>query len=104
VKGPTRNWIFTHYSPIHSAEANKKSARYFRDHRYKLYSDGRFYDVVADNEETQPIPAGKGTAAAEKARKVFEAELAKLPAWKLGDPGVAKVILPGLEPEASFSE
>lgn len=104
VKGPTRNWIFTHYSPIHSAEANKKSARYFRDHRYKLYSDGRFYDIVADNEETKPIPAGKGTAAAEKSRKIFEAELAKLPAWKLGDPGVAKVVLPGLESEASFGE
>jgi arylsulfatase A len=102
VKGPTRNWIFTHYSPIHSPQANKGAARYFRDHRYKLYSDGRFYDIVADNEETSPIPVGKGSEAAEKARKVFEAELVKLPPWKLGDPGVPKVILPGLEPLASF--
>lgn len=104
VKGTPRKWIFSHYSPIHSPGANKHSARFFRDHRYKLYHDGRFYDLVKDIEETQPIPEGKGSPEAEKIRKQFTAEFAKLPSWKFGDPGQPKVVLPGLEPLASFGE
>ncbi|MCE7065912.1 sulfatase-like hydrolase/transferase [Dyadobacter sp. CY326] len=99
-----REWIFSHYSPIHSEGANKHAARFFRNHRYKLYSDGRFYDLKADIEEKQPIAAGKAGAEGEKVRKNFEAELAKLPAWKFGDPGVAKVVLPGLESDPSFAD
>jgi len=103
-KSVPRKWIFTHYSPIHSPGANKESGRFFRDHRYKLYSDGRFFDLSKDIEEKNPIALGKAGAEGEKIRKVFEAEHAKLPQWKIGDPGVAKVILPGLEPVAGFAE
>jgi arylsulfatase A len=103
-KGTPRDWIFSHYQPIHSEAANKHSARFIRDRNYKLYSDGRFYDLVKDIEEKSPVPAGKAGVEGEKRRKVFAAELAKLPAWKFGDPGVAKVILPGLEPNPAFAE
>jgi arylsulfatase A len=96
-KGNPRQWIFCHYSPLHGAEINKHSARFFRDHRYKLYHDGRFYDLLTDNEETNPIPEGQGSPEAEAARKVFKAELAKVPAWSPGDPGKPKYVLPGLE-------
>jgi arylsulfatase A len=102
--GPTRNFIFSHYTPIHNEGANKHSARFFRNRRFKLYSDGRFFDLEKDIEEKQPIAAGQADAEGEKARKLFQAELAKLPAWKFGDPGVAKVILPGLEPDPTFAD
>lgn len=102
--GPTRNFIFSHYSPIHSESANKHAARFFRDRRYKLYSDGRFFDLQNDLEEKQPVAVGKAGPEGEKARKLFQAELAKLPAWKFGDPGVATVVLPGLEPDPAFAD
>jgi arylsulfatase A len=103
-KGKTRDWILVHYNPLHSEAANKNAARFFRDKRYKLYSDGRFYDLQKDIEETTPITNGKGTSEAEKARKTFAAELGKLPAWKPGDPGIPKFIQPGLEPAKSTGE
>ncbi|MDB5241649.1 MAG: Arylsulfatase [Spirosoma sp.] len=103
-KGKPRQWIFSHYSPIHSPTADKHAARFFRDHRYKLYQDGRFYDLRQDGEETIPIAPGKGTPEAEKVRQVFAAEFSKLPPWKPGDPGQPKAILPGLEPLKSFTE
>jgi arylsulfatase A len=99
-KGNTREWIFSHYSPLHSEQADKHAARSFRDHRYRLYQDGRLYDVVSDPEETTPIESGKGSKEAEAARKKFQKEFAKLPPWQPGDPGQPKVILPGYEPGA----
>jgi arylsulfatase A len=96
-KGNPREWIFSHYNPLHSPQINRLSARSFRDHRYRLYHDGRFYDVSVDPEETKPIEAGKGSAEAEAVREKFQRELDKLPPWKPGDPGQPKHILPGYE-------
>ncbi|MGX5819596.1 sulfatase-like hydrolase/transferase [Chitinophaga lutea] len=95
--GTPRKWIFSHYTPLHNADEDKHAARFFRDHRYKLYHDGRLYDLVTDPEEQRPIEPGTGGKAAESARQLFAAEFAKLPAWKPGDPGRPKVVLPGLE-------
>jgi arylsulfatase A len=98
-KGKSRDWVFVHYNPIHSESANKHAARFFRNHRYKLYQDGRFYDLEKDGEETSPIAAGKGSKEAEKYRQIFAKEFSKLPVWKPGDPGIPKYIQPGLEPQ-----
>jgi len=98
-KGNPRQWVFSHYNPLQGKEVNKNSARFFRNHKYKLYHDGRFYDLVKDIEETTPIADGQGSSEAEAARKLFKTEFAKLPAWKVGDPGKPKIILPGLEPQ-----
>lgn len=103
-KGTPRKWIFCHYSPLQTPATNQHAARFFRDHRYKLYQDGRFYDLAQDLEETRPIAPGKGSPEAEKVRKVFAAEFRKLPPWKPGDPGQPKAILAGLEPLKSFIE
>jgi arylsulfatase A len=96
-KSHPREWIFSHYNPIHNERVNRLSARSFRDHRYRLYHDGRFYDLVADPEEMQPIEQDKGSVEAEIVRKKFQRELDKLPAWKPGDPGQPKYVLPGYE-------
>jgi arylsulfatase A len=97
-KGNPREWIFSHYNPIQSPQANQYSARSFRDHRYRLYHDGRFYDVSIDPEEMNPIETGTGSIEAEAVRKRFQRELDKLPSWKPGDLGQPKHILPGYEP------
>jgi arylsulfatase A len=97
-KGTKRPWVFVHYSPLLGPGVNQYAARFFRDHRYKLYHDGRFYDLQLDPEEKHNIPKGSETSAARKIRAVFEKEFAKLPAWQPGDPGVPEVVLKGLEP------
>ena len=38
--------------------------RFIRDHRWKLYDDGRLFDLNADPEEESGLAAGAGTAAA----------------------------------------
>jgi arylsulfatase A len=97
-KGNPREWIFSHYNPLINPSGNQHAARSFRDHRYRLYHDGRLYDVLTDPEETTPIAKGQGSVEAEAARTKFEVELNKLPPWKPGDGGQPKKILPGYEP------
>jgi arylsulfatase A len=43
--------------------------------RYKLYNDGRFYDLQEDLAEAQRIPPGSGSAEAEAIRTKFQAVL-----------------------------
>jgi arylsulfatase A-like enzyme len=44
---PPRSWIFNQYGTV----------RVVRDHRFKLYSDGRFYDLREDREEQHDLRA-----------------------------------------------
>jgi arylsulfatase A len=44
-------------------------------HRYKLYNDGRFYDLRKDLAETDRIPPGEGSPEAERTRRRFQAIL-----------------------------
>ncbi|SFC51680.1 arylsulfatase A [Parapedobacter composti] len=86
VKGETpdnpRAWIFSHYDPKHSPGADKRAARFFRTHRYKLYHDGRFYDVAQDSAEKKPIAPGTGTDEAEQVRNMLQQQLDRLPPWQ----------------------
>jgi arylsulfatase A-like enzyme len=45
---PPRSWIFNQYG----------SLRVVRDQRYKLYSDGRFYDLRDDRDERRDLSGG----------------------------------------------
>ncbi len=47
-----REWIFSEYTP---RWVNLPHTRFARDRRYKLYVDGRFYDVGADVLEETPL-------------------------------------------------
>ncbi len=68
--GRPRDDIFCHYEP---KWGNFQPARWVRDHRWKLYDDGRFFDLSRDPLETGPPiePAGEGRAAAERFRQVL---------------------------------
>ena len=59
-KGSPRNWIFCHYDKSPSAKVpNPKfpRTRFARTKRYKLYGDGRFFDVANDVLEQNPLNA-----------------------------------------------
>ena len=97
--GRTRRWVFCHYDPFMRGYLNPQpeARRFIRNHRYKLYSTGEFYDVERDELEQHDILSGTGSPEAEKARRFLSRELAGFPAWKPGDPGNEKIVLPGLE-------
>lgn len=54
-KGKAREWVFCHYDSRFGTSGSKNAKQFFRDVRYKLYSDGNFYDTINDPEETNPI-------------------------------------------------
>jgi arylsulfatase A len=51
-KGKPREWIYSWYSPEGGAEAQFEFAM---NAKYKLYRDGRFFDLADDLEEKQPL-------------------------------------------------
>jgi len=68
-KGTPREWIYTWYSPMHGS--NNTTKEWALDHGYKLYGDGRFFDLSKDPCEEKPLEksALQGTAA-EAAKKL----------------------------------
>ena len=98
-KGAPRKWVFCHYDNFFRGpdKPDPQAQRYIRNHQYKLYSTGEFYDIKADIFENNPIAPGKGSKEAENTRKFLTRELAKFPAWKAGDIPVKQITLPGLE-------
>ena len=77
VKGETgnpRDWIFFHFEPM-SGRVHRY-ARFIRAHRWKLYDDGRLFDLNADPEEEAAFdPAdddGERSEARSRLAPVFE--------------------------------
>jgi len=51
-KGSPREWVYCWYS----RSGREKRAKVFaRNHRYKLYQSGKFYDISRDTEERHPL-------------------------------------------------
>lgn len=50
-KGKAREWVFCHYDSFFDGGPQKNAKEFFRTVRYKLYSDGKFYDTVNDPQE-----------------------------------------------------
>lgn len=96
-KGKAREWVFCHYNPLQAhkdAIVNKFAGRFFRDLRYKLYSDGRFFDTVNDPDEQSPIEQGKGSKDAESSRMKLAKLYNTMPIWQVGDLPVPAYVLP----------
>ncbi|MFW6162275.1 MAG: sulfatase-like hydrolase/transferase [Planctomycetota bacterium] len=64
-KGSPRDWVYI--------QLNKKRA--VRDRRWKLYADGRLFDVAADPFEKRPFKPGDGGAEAAAARERLQKAL-----------------------------
>jgi arylsulfatase A-like enzyme len=73
--GESREWVFSHYDPDWGAF---ERSRFARTQRWKLYDDGRLFDVPADVLEAHPIAAGSGGPEAEAARRLLQPVLDRL--------------------------
>jgi len=74
-KGDPREWVFCHYDPDWG---NFTRSRFARDQRWKLYDDGRLYDVPADRLEEHPVEPGNGGSEALAARQRLQQVLDRL--------------------------
>ena len=72
-KGNPRPWLFSHFDPHPGCKADIKPTRLVWDRRWKLYLDGRLFDVPNDYLEQSPVTGGGPEAAA--ARKKLQAAL-----------------------------
>ena len=73
--GTPREWTYCYYCP---RPERTKPVRFVRDIRYKLYGDGRFYDVENDVLEKTPLQELDDNAQAAKAK--LEKALDSMPA------------------------
>jgi len=79
-KGNPREWVFFHYDPRPGWDkAQYTLHRFARDQRFKLYSDGRLFDVLNDVLEQQPLLPGEGGRPAAHARRRLQQVLDTLP-------------------------
>lgn len=51
-KGSPREWVFCHYDP---QWGNRVPARFAMNHRWKLYGDGRIFNLRDDLKEARPV-------------------------------------------------
>ncbi len=76
-KGTPRDWLYHWYSPRQGDAAELKVTEYAFDHHYKLYRDGRFYDLQADPMEKSPLELASLTGPAKAAATKLSAALDK---------------------------
>ncbi len=77
-KGNPRDAIFMYYNPWPLTKS-KLECRFARDKQWKLYGDGRLYDVPNDVLEENPISADSGNKQADRARKKLLAVIESMP-------------------------
>jgi arylsulfatase A len=78
-----RETAFVHYDPRWGERVNKNKNQFVRTVDYKLYRDGRFFNVKKDVLEAIPIQENTMTPEESKIKKHLEAQLQKHPILKL---------------------
>ncbi|MEO1525635.1 MAG: sulfatase-like hydrolase/transferase [Planctomycetota bacterium] len=78
--GHPRQWVLCHYQPYW----NKQPGQFARTQHFKLYRDGRFYQVPADLKEMNDLARGKAGEAGEQARRLLDELLEQCPPAPLG--------------------
>ncbi|MEP6597207.1 MAG: sulfatase-like hydrolase/transferase [Ginsengibacter sp.] len=73
--GTPRDWIFCHFDP-HPGQDTLE--RYVQNINYKYYEDGRFYNIVSDILELNPIPDALLSPDEEKIKQGFKDVLSQL--------------------------
>ena len=77
-KGNPHEWLFCYYNP-RPAGPESPGVRFVYDRRWKLYDDGRLFDLQADILEKTPIPPSAATAEAAAARARLQKALDSMP-------------------------
>lgn len=83
-KGHPRDWIYSYYFPRPYSETYDNpyahpEIRFARDQRYKLYGDGRLFDLQQDPEEKQPIRSAPSLQKLQAALKAMPAHGQAIP-------------------------
>lgn len=78
-KQEDRETIFVHYDPLKSGGSERRYGRFVRNKKYKLYNDGRFYNVSNDSREQFPIPEEKLNPEEMRLKEAFQSELDTAP-------------------------
>ena len=82
-----RDWLFMHHARADLSvdqDGRRPPVRFSRTKRYKLYSDGRFFDVTSDREEQAPLTSL--TAAAAAVRSMLQGVLDSMPPTVSAEP------------------
>ena len=74
-EGNPRRWIFCHYDP---KWGNRPKRRYVQNKKWKLYEDGRFFNLEVDILEKNPLDRNKLSRDVQKIIKEFEEVLANM--------------------------
>ncbi len=70
--GPKREWTYCHYDPRPGWDKDKFGlVRFARTKRFKLYGNGRLYDIPNDRLEARPILPEDDTTASREARALL---------------------------------
>ena len=80
-KYDAREMLTIHYDPLWGNNS-KRRGRFVRDKRYKLYHDGRFYDIKNDILELSPLDKAKLSAEQKRIYNKMMTEHANHPVWK----------------------
>ena len=78
-KGPVRDWAFFWYDPRPGWDKEKFSRSIFAlDHDYKLFSDGRMYEISGADLKEEQLDLSKLTPEAEVARRKLKGAITKM--------------------------
>jgi arylsulfatase A len=77
-----RRWVFCHYDPmVPFGGFQLHAGRWARNQRFKLYEDGRFYDLVRDPLEKHAMQSGEVLGDAASAKALLEEVHGSMPPW-----------------------
>ncbi|MCR9295824.1 MAG: arylsulfatase A, partial [bacterium] len=80
-QGRTRDWLVCHYQPYW----NKPPGQFIRNQQYKLYRDGRFYDIGSgDLEEARNLTPEVASETANRNRQGLQSTMDRLPPAPVG--------------------
>lgn len=86
-EGHQREWVFIHQDPRPGWDKDRfERIRLARDKRFKLYEDGRLYDLHADRFEAAPISLPDDSGQSRQARSKLQAVLDSMKPYPLFDP------------------
>ncbi|MBT3385119.1 MAG: sulfatase-like hydrolase/transferase [Prolixibacteraceae bacterium] len=80
-KQEARETVFVHYDPLKKGGNERWYGRFVRNKTYKLYNDGRFYNVSQDSREQNPISKEKLMTKENHLWEIFQAELETAPPY-----------------------
>ena len=76
-----RSSAFVHYDPQWGKRVNQFRNQFARTERYKLYQDGKFYDLDNDRLEEKPIAESDLTPTMQNVKSLLQKEIDKAPKW-----------------------